>query len=80
MGQLNLNLKPEFEEQLRAFMQLRGISNKSEAVRIAIREGLEAARRSAAGPLDFRKWIGLGRRAPLNPRPRFRSDDELWSK
>ena len=27
---------------------------------------------------DFKNWIGLGTRAPLNQSPRFTSDRELW--
>ncbi len=27
---------------------------------------------------DFRSWLGLGLRAPMNPTPRFKSDDDLW--
>ncbi len=28
---------------------------------------------------NFSVWLGLGRLAPENPNPRFRSDDDLWS-
>ncbi len=27
---------------------------------------------------DFRAWLGLGLRAPKNPKPRFETDDDLW--
>jgi hypothetical protein len=27
---------------------------------------------------DYRPWLGLALRAPLNPKPRFRNEDELW--
>ncbi len=41
MPQLNINLTPSFEEKLERFMKIRGIPNKSDAVRIAVQEGLE---------------------------------------
>ena len=31
-----------------------------------------------AQPTDFTSWIGLALKAPLNPQPRFSSDDDLW--
>jgi len=27
---------------------------------------------------DFRAWLGLGLKAPKNPRPRFKCDKDLW--
>lgn len=27
---------------------------------------------------DFLAWLGLGNQAPLNPAPKFASDDGLW--
>jgi hypothetical protein len=27
---------------------------------------------------DFRSWIGLGARVPLNDAARFKSDNDLW--
>jgi hypothetical protein len=27
---------------------------------------------------NFRDWLGLGKRIPGNPKPRFSSDRELW--
>jgi hypothetical protein len=77
MPQLNLDLTPDFEESLCRFMQLRKISTQSEAVRIAVREGLERAVRNSSGR-DFRSWLGLGKRVAENPNPHFKSDDDLW--
>jgi hypothetical protein len=77
MGQLNINLTPAFEETLLRYMQVRGIRSKSEAVRIAIQEGLE---RSVADQpkVDFGSWLGSALGAGENPAPRFNSDDDLW--
>ena len=77
MAQLNLNLNPEFEENLKRFMRARKIKNKSEAIRIAVKEGLERAMDGTAKS-DFRKWIGAGKKEPLNPSPTFSSEDDLW--
>ena len=77
MPQLNLNVTPEFESDLKRFMKMKGIRLKSEAVRLAVRE---AARRDAAThEYDYRAWLGLALKAPLNPKPRFRGEDDLWS-
>jgi len=27
---------------------------------------------------DFREWLGLGLRAPPNPNPQFKIDDDPW--
>lgn len=76
MAQMNLHITPEFERALRRFMRVRGLTNKSEAIRAAVREAAE--RDGRAGRADFRSWVGAGCAAPLNPRPRFTSDDDLW--
>jgi hypothetical protein len=77
MAQLNINVTDDFEKNIKDFMRIRGISSKAEAIRIAIREGLDRSIQQAR-VTDFSKWIGLGCEAPENPNPRFASDDELW--
>jgi hypothetical protein len=77
MRQLNLNVTPEFDKDLRRFMKQRGIARKSDAIRLALREA--AARTKANSNDDFRSWLGMGLKSPLNPKPRFRSEDDLWS-
>lgn len=77
MAQLNVHVTPEFEEALMRLVRLRKLGSKSEAVRVAVRETLERETQRAGTP-DFRSWIGAALRAPLNPKPRFRSDDDLW--
>lgn len=76
MKQIRLNITREFERDLRRFMQLKGIRNESEAIPQAVHEGIPA---SAAAHFDFRSWLGLGLKAPLNPARQFCSDDDLWS-
>jgi Arc/MetJ family transcription regulator len=78
MSQINIHLTTELEQALAEYMRLRRIKTKSDAVRLAVLEGLERERRSREAP-DFSRWLGLATGAPENPRPRFRSDDDLWS-
>ena len=77
MRQLNLNVTEQFERDLRRFMRQKGITKQSEAIRQAVREA--AAKTSITSHADFRSWLGLGLKAPLNPKPRFRGEDDLWS-
>ena len=77
MKQLNLNVTAEFERDLQAYMKSHKISRKSEAIRQVLRE--EAARSIGHDEYDFRSWLGLGLKAPLRRKPRFRNEDELWS-
>ncbi len=79
MPQLNVHLTPEFQRSLAEYMRLRDLKTKSEAVRQAVLEALEVqiSRRRTA---DFGSWLGLGNRAPQNPEPRFRRDDDLWTE
>jgi hypothetical protein len=29
---------------------------------------------------DFQSWIGVAAKGPMNPNPRFTSEDQLWEK
>jgi Arc/MetJ-type ribon-helix-helix transcriptional regulator len=77
MKQLNLNVTPEFERDLRQYMERRKITRKSDAIRAALREAVKQS--SQAHDYDYRAWLGMGLKAPLNKRRRFRSEDDLWS-
>ncbi len=77
MTQLNIHMTAKFENELLKFMKLRHIPTKAEAVRIAIKEGLE----HTVGYMkstDFSAWVGLGNQVPTNKKVKFRSDDDLW--
>ncbi|HEV2202302.1 MAG TPA: ribbon-helix-helix domain-containing protein [Bryobacteraceae bacterium] len=76
MRQLNLNVTDEFVRDLKRLMKRKGIKNKSDAIRLAVRE---AATSAAAPASDYRGWLGMALKAPLNPKPRFRGEDDLWS-
>ncbi len=77
MGQININVTSEFEAALARLMRVRGIRNKSEAIRTAVAEAAERA--TAAEPVeDFTSWIGLALGGARNPKPRFRTHDDLW--
>jgi hypothetical protein len=77
VSQLNIHVTASFERALSRFMKLRGLTSKSEAVRLAVEE---AAVRELAGQkrLSFSDLRGAALGAPPNPSPRFRSEDELW--
>lgn len=76
MRQININATPEFDQALSSLMAARGLTNKSEAIRLAV---AEAAERSAGGVADFRSWIGAGLKVAPAKKRRFKSEDELWS-
>jgi len=77
MRQIRLNITGEFEHDLRRFMRLKGITDECHAIQQAVHEGIIGP--SAAGHFDFRSWLGLGLKAPLNSARQFWSDDDLWS-
>jgi hypothetical protein len=77
MGQLNMQVTPEFERALSELMRRRRIATKSEAIRVAVQEALARLRAERVG-VDFRDWIAAGLAAPTNPAPRFGSSDDLW--
>ncbi len=77
MRRIHLNITEEFERDLCRFMRQKGITKKSEAIHQAVREVV--AKASAAKHSDFRSWLGLGLKGPLNPEPQFCSDDDIWS-
>jgi hypothetical protein len=77
MSQISVELNPELEHALAAYMKLRHIETEAEAIRAALVEVVERER-SSTQP-DFSRWLGLGLQAPENPAPRFRSDNDLWA-
>jgi hypothetical protein len=77
MSQLNIHITAAFEHDLRKFMRMRHLKSKAEAIRTAIKEGLEHAMPQIK-PLDFSSWEGLGKQIPVNKNPKFHSDDDLW--
>jgi len=78
MAQLNIHVRPDFEEDLARLMRLRKIPTKSQAIRLAVHEGVERAAQARSGPTDFRRWSGWALRAKVNQQPRFSNDDDLW--
>jgi hypothetical protein len=75
MRQLNLQVSPEFEADLQQLMKKRKLSTKSKAIRLAVRE---AVTKLQSEDFSFEQYIGAALKAPLNPRPKFKSDDDLW--
>ncbi|OHB75480.1 MAG: hypothetical protein A2Z34_08995 [Planctomycetes bacterium RBG_16_59_8] len=79
MGQINMHVTPWFEKMLARFMRVRKIATKSEAIRIAVKEGVERSV-GKGGTVEFHSLRGYANRFSVNPRPRFRNDDDLWNK
>lgn len=79
MARINVQVTPEFEQALGRLMRLRGLRSKFEAIRSAVLEALEREIERKV-TTDFSAWLGAARAAPLNPTPRFRSEDELWRR
>ena len=79
MPQLNINLTPQFERELKEYMERAKITQKSEAVRKAVHEATGQLRVRQQG-CGFQELRGLALKGPLNPNPRFKSHDDLWEK
>lgn len=79
MSQININVTPEFAKNLSRYMKKRGIRQKSEAIRKAVHEVAEKVETSTREG-EFRNLLGIGLKAPVNPNPRFKTEDELWEK
>lgn len=77
MSQLNIHVTASFERDLNKFMRLRHINTKSEAIRLAIKEGIQHATAHVI-PGDFTDWLGLATQVPVNKKTKFSSDDDLW--
>jgi hypothetical protein len=77
MTQLNIHMTAELEKNLLKFMRVRHLKSKAEAIRTAIKEGLEHSMKQPK-QVDFSSWIGLGVQAPVNDQPQFNSDNDLW--
>jgi len=77
MSQLNIHVTPHFEKDLNKFMKIRHIQTKSEAIRLAIKEGIQHTV-SQTKRIDFSDWLGLGLEVPTNKKTKFSSDDDLW--
>lgn len=77
MSQLNIHVTTRFENDLKKFMKLRHINTKSEAIRVAIQEGIQNALIHTKSA-NFEEWLGLANQAPINKKFKFFSDDDLW--
>jgi len=73
MSQLNIQMTPEFENNLRRYMASRGIKTKSEAVRRAIEEGLDRT----PDPTRF-NWTSLRGQGLGTTPPQITNNDQLW--
>jgi hypothetical protein len=78
MKQFNINITPEFRKDLKLLMKHRGIKEKAQAIRMAVKEVVERIL-SDSKQSDFRGWLGMGLKSPQNSNPRFNNEDDLWS-
>jgi hypothetical protein len=74
--QINITVTPEFEADLRTYMERRKLTRESDAVHMALRE--LASSQPQTG-YDYRSWIGFALAAPQNPKPLLSNEDDLWS-
>jgi hypothetical protein len=59
-------------------MNLRGISDTTELIIIAVKETLERTSPTPQHAFDFNQWIGSALKRPENPNPRFKTEDAIW--
>jgi hypothetical protein len=57
-------------------MKRKRATRKRDSTRKAVPKTAHA---QAIDTFDYRSWLELALKAPLNPKPRFRSEDELWT-
>ncbi len=77
MRKININVTPEFEKDLQRLMRLRKFRTKTEAIRVAVHEAAQPKARKDFSA--FEELLGAGLRGTLNPNPRFKNQDDLWS-
>ena len=77
MPQLNINMTPEFEKDLKQLMKNRQLKTKAETIKIAIKECLDRTMLKQTRT-DFKQWLGRGKEKAENNTRRFKSDDDLW--
>lgn len=79
VAQININVTADFERDLKKYMQMRAISEKSRAIREALKEAVE--RLLGEKPdTDFRSWVAMTKDFMSNPSPRFKTEDDLWDE
>ena len=76
MKQFTIVETSNFAIDIKAIMAGMNLKKKSDAVRIAVSE--LAKKIGKKNKTDFHSWIGAGLKAPTNPNPKFKSNDELW--
>lgn len=77
MKQFNILATTKFLKQIRFLIKHRGYRTKAEAFRMVVSEAAQQVM-AENKKVDFRGLLGIGLHKPLNPTPRFNSNDELW--
>ena len=77
MKQLNINITPQFEKDLKLYMNRANLTRKSEAIRLAIEESAARLKKTDF-QMEYRAWLGLALKTPLSVKPRFSNENDLW--
>ncbi|MEK7748222.1 MAG: hypothetical protein AAB300_04020 [Nitrospirota bacterium] len=77
MKQLNINITPQFEKDLKLYMKRSNLTQKSEAIRLAIEESAARLKKTDS-QMEYRAWLGLDLKAPLSAKLRFKNENDLW--
>jgi len=77
VAQLNINMTPTFQADLRRLMRVWNCRTKSAAIRTAVHEALERAQGRHC-KTDFKSLLGSAKRAPQNLHPRFEHHGDVW--
>lgn len=77
MRQLNLIVTPEFERDLKKLIKARKYPNQSAAIRAAVHDAVQ--QKAPEKSRDWHSLLGAALRYPANPKPRFKTEDDLWS-
>ncbi len=77
MRQININVTPEFERDLKLLMERTGVKQKSEAIRRAVHKAVEE--KASGKDYDFRQLLGIGLKFPPRKKRKFLTEDDLWS-
>ena len=77
MRQININVTPEFERDLKLYMQRTGVKQKSEAIRRAVHKAAEQESAGREAAID--RLYGLALKYPPRKKRKFLTEDDLWS-
>lgn len=77
MKQLNCYINTVDEESIAHLQKHLGLKSRAEAVRQALRIAAQVTRNKRPG--DYSHFLGRYAARPENPKPKFATEDDLWS-